>query len=948
MNDYNNSGTHVPSSILKQYHKMGFKLIPIADDGVTPNINGLLTPKERENSIRESKSGRVEPVNYIYKHPEFWTEDRITDEAYRFQNAATTYGRSHIRDENGKDLFLNELDIDDKEIFTRLSIIPVKNVERYFLNEIGKETYGVKTRKKWGRRYYWLSHKQERPVRSNDCKIDQRFEIKTDNSTGHGTLPPSRYRNDPTKYYQSIGSDKIAIRDGMYDGLLTVLADCLIDKKSKKSSSQSTDQKNTTSIRFNLTEEDLEEISNEVSNYYQEGFRHHIIYGLSALLFKRGISLDSSEYIVTNLCCNAEYPDPEKIDRLATLHNTYEKAFAGQPIEGYSSLLKTITAIAGEVRARETMKFLSSVLNKYGNPILNQLDENARKELSDHTFELMSYSPLTFVIAHSNKRQILHGKINVNDGDSHNHNNNYNRNNSSSTISQITYTQFVTYDSVIINAIPSKITKYEDPTNIETKYEIDFETALGNVVHIEPKSIKDILEELRLNGLIYKIRAAEEALPAILNAFQRDGKVLIKREVETPGFYFVNGKIVPNKIGDKSRPTREQIIECANVLSELSGKTKRIDIFGTFVTWSIVAPFSYVLKQLDEDGHEKWMPWIYAYGHTNTGKTTIGRVALAIWGKHKHKRIHDIGFSNADTIPRFGRAVSYNTFPVLINEVTLTDDRQKQLVEALKHAAQSQTARGRLATRTIAEYISALSPCILTGNSIPPEDPAFRRRFIYIYFSSGDQHTQEEITEFNNFLSENMSKLEKLGDFALNYILDHQDLILNDGGWKTIGTTILAELFKSGGLEVPGWVGKLVQDSDLQEMYAEHEQIVRGFFIKKINDTYSRFFSTLALDDKKMDKTLGVNKLEDRIWFCCNKQLIPFIGENKAGDKIYILQDIMSELRARKITCVTSLTDLAEMFQTKPEPTYINGRTARTISISKKQFLDFLSPTIPI
>jgi hypothetical protein len=130
------------------------------------------------------------------------------------------------------------------------------------------------------------------------------------------------------------------------------------------------------------------------------------------------------------------------------------------------------------------------------------------------------------------------------------------------------------------------------------------------------------------------------------------------------------------------------------------------------------------------------MPWIYAYGQTYTGKTTFGRIILSIWGKHRDKRIHDIGFSNADTIPRFGRAVSYNTFPILINEVSLTDDRQKQLVEALKHAVQSKTARGRLATRFTAEYISALSPCILTGNSSPSDDPAFRRRFIYIYFSS--------------------------------------------------------------------------------------------------------------------------------------------------------------------------------------------------------------------
>ena len=49
MNDYNNSSNHISKSILIQYHKMGFKLIPIGDDGVTPNVSGLLTPEEQCN-----------------------------------------------------------------------------------------------------------------------------------------------------------------------------------------------------------------------------------------------------------------------------------------------------------------------------------------------------------------------------------------------------------------------------------------------------------------------------------------------------------------------------------------------------------------------------------------------------------------------------------------------------------------------------------------------------------------------------------------------------------------------------------------------------------------------------------------------------------------------------------------------------------------------------------
>ena len=470
MSEYSNNNS-IPIPILIRYHDTGFKLVPIGNDGVTPNVSGLLTPEEQLISMKESKSGKVEPVNYIYNYPEFWTEARIKKEAYRFINVATTYGKTHLKDDDGKDLYLNELDIDDKEIFTRLSIIRTKNgQDHYFLNEIGKETYGVHTRKEWGRRYYWLSHKQEKPIRSNDCKIGCRFEIKTDNSTGHGTLPPSRYRNDATKHYQNIGQNKIVINDRMYGGLLEILKDCVLYKENKRHWSNTNErdiQKSNLKPEFDLNAEDVHELTNELTNYYRDGYRHNIIYGLAGLLFKRRISRDSVELVINILCDNSR--DPEKNDRMITLYNTYERAVSGQEVAGYSSLLKTFAAIAGENKAHETMECLLGILNKYGNPILNQLKDNVRKELSEHTFEILGYDPLTFVIAHNAKKQILHGKINITNGnDDDNHTAISSSFLASTTVSKTSLIQRVIYDSVIINAIPTKIVKYEDPTSIET------------------------------------------------------------------------------------------------------------------------------------------------------------------------------------------------------------------------------------------------------------------------------------------------------------------------------------------------------------------------------------------------------------------------------------------------------------------------------------------------
>ena len=49
---------------------------------------------------------------------------------------------------------------------------------------------------------------------------------------------------------------------------------------------------------FDLNAEDIHEITNELINYYHDGFRHNIIYGLAGFLFKYRISRDSGELLI--------------------------------------------------------------------------------------------------------------------------------------------------------------------------------------------------------------------------------------------------------------------------------------------------------------------------------------------------------------------------------------------------------------------------------------------------------------------------------------------------------------------------------------------------------------------------------------------------------------------------------------------------------------------------
>lgn len=87
--------------------------------------------------------------------------------------------------------------------------------------------------------------------------------------------------------------------------------------------------------------------------------------------------------------------------------------------------------------------------------------------------------------------------------------------------------QQIQYTNVIINAIPVHITRYENPASVDVKYEIEFETPTGLHIKIEPKTIEEILAELKTKGLVYKTKAAEETLPAILNTYYRENKMII-------------------------------------------------------------------------------------------------------------------------------------------------------------------------------------------------------------------------------------------------------------------------------------------------------------------------------------------------------------------------------------------------------------------------------------
>ena len=226
VSDFPVDGNNIKPATLVEYHKMGFKLVPLSSDN-KPVVNW----------------------SPIYEDPNFWSAEKLVNESSKFQNVATVFGKTHHKDSEGQDLYLANIDCDSEPVYGILTT-PIEEISDPILksrlqNLLSKSeasttaktlfeylkqvTVVVKTRKPCGFHAYWLSHSQHKHVATKNCKRGHEFEIKTDKSLGHGTLPPSTHRHDKNFRYRHIGqTDRIATIDELYDLLLELLKDCLV------------------------------------------------------------------------------------------------------------------------------------------------------------------------------------------------------------------------------------------------------------------------------------------------------------------------------------------------------------------------------------------------------------------------------------------------------------------------------------------------------------------------------------------------------------------------------------------------------------------------------------------------------------------------------------------------------------------------------------------------
>ncbi len=325
----------------------------------------------------------------IYENTDHRTESDFTNSVTisKFKNIASTIGKTHIRDPNGRDLFLNALDVDSEYVSNVLNLRidefstihnkaepklkefiesmnlqgkDVKQINKKSLLEILKDqTYVTKTRKPYGYHIWWLSHVQNKSILSKYCKKEYLFEIKADKRNGLCTIPPSTSIKDHDFRYKAIGNtNSIFINDELYDVFLELFNECLLPasiikiKNGQENTGFESDQnekdyeqKISKNLVFHsLSDKTIKTTIDYLEPYYKEGDRNNFALPFAGTAFHSKISEKTAILIMEGICDQTNDID-EKKSRINTIQTTYRNGVSRKEIAGGPTLAELIVKL---------------------------------------------------------------------------------------------------------------------------------------------------------------------------------------------------------------------------------------------------------------------------------------------------------------------------------------------------------------------------------------------------------------------------------------------------------------------------------------------------------------------------------------------------------------------------------------------------------------------------
>jgi len=447
---------------------------------------------------------------------------------------------------------------------------------------------------------------------------------------------------------------------------------------------------------------------------------------------------------------------------------------------------------------------------------------------------------------------------------------------------------------------------------------------------IGPATIEDIVERLRVENLVYHTRLARDVIGPVIEAFLRRGRAIVREEIESPGFYWVSGRVVAVNVSVE-KPSVEDLRKALELLNELATTwySHVVERFSRVVKWGVVAPFIYIYKQMG-----KWVPYLYLYGSSSTGKTTLGKIVLYMWGLDSR---YEKSGGHIDTPARIGHVLSQSTFPVLVNEPGGAVTRE-DVVEILKNAIESTVARGKFSRGTY-EEIPALAPIILTSNKTLPRDDALLRRLEVLRFTFGERIPEGKAKEFEEKVKPRLKWLGALGKYIAYTVVSDPSTL--DVEWSKLAVKLLENAYREAGLEIPQWI--YLEPKVEENIYEDVREAIRSYLVKRINEEYTRFVGRVVVEAGDLPRTEV--DFETRVRVVLEKRLLPWAILRE--DTVLFTTGLVEELRA-VVGDIGGLKSIAELlgWEYNPKYTVREGGKPKGVAVAKttlRNLMEFLS-----
>jgi len=607
--------------------------------------------------------------------------------------------------------------------------------------------------------------------------------------------------------------------------------------------------------------------------YYREHLRHNIILYLAGWLYKAGVKYESAQTLVKALC--EATGDEECDDRLYTVRDTYG---VGRPLreEVINKKGKTL-ATKGGLFTWLTDK--GGVDESSAITLIKELEDilNSSNPNTDIIVDLMNDRKGRFVVIDYRKCEVYTAIAVEGEGGR----------------------RLVRDDRVIIGC-PEALTITTPPYSSIAKYDIVWnipnqkrKLVLENVTNDE------ILAYLKANGLVLKKNLAEDVLNAILDAMVNKGLADMRTGFDAPGFYWLDGKLIANKV-EVVKPSPQELKEALELLNELVNTwfSSVREQFVTALKLGLLMPFSFAVKQKFKD-ERGFLPWLYIYGQRDTGKTTTADVILYIFNIKNRK--HELGIGEVNTEAKLGAVLASDTFPHIVNEGASLFDKPN-LNEIIKQAVEGLIARQRFESKTIIKEYPAFAPLIITANEFRISDEALaQKRLVVLRYPITARVTKEKIVEFREKVVNRLPKLRALGQFVEWYLLQHPEELSYD--WLNLGKKLLEKAYEYAGI-APGFdLG--MQYIDVEE--ADPRLDIVAVLWRKILEAYNKKVEVTYEDGNYTAVTNPLAILESVL----DSHAIDFMIKEK--DEVRFTSRVLQILRDEGIN-IDSMPALAEIF----------------------------------